>query len=118
MIFGAPAADEPYVSIVSPLPNTLLPANEIIPVAGYSREAPTFTVVIALIDWNGQVLALQTAPTDPETGLWRAELLPGMFEPGAGAHIVALFATQPNGTVTESDSLGVIFETAPPELIG
>lgn len=118
VIFGAPAADEPYVSIVSPLPNTLLPANEIIPVAGYSREAPTFTVVIALIDWNGQVLALQTAPTDPETGFWQAELLPGMFEPGAGAHIVALFATQPNGTVTETDSLGVIFETAPPELIG
>jgi hypothetical protein len=31
---------------------------------------------------------------------------------------VALFATQPNGTVTESDSIGVMFEAAPPELVG
>jgi LysM repeat protein len=118
VIFGVPGADEPFVSIVSPLPHTQLLANEVISVAGYSREAPTFTVVIALIDANGQVLALQTAPTDPETGFWQVELLPGLFEPGAAAHVVALFATQPNGTVTESDNVGVMFEMAPTEIAG
>lgn len=118
VVFGAVNTAETYVSISSPLPRTELPANEIIPVAGYSRGAPTFTVVVALIDERGQVLALQTAPTDPETGFWQVELLPGVYEPSAAAHIVVLFATQPNGTVTKSDRIGVMFEAAPPELAG
>ena len=118
VVFGAASAAESYVFIASPLPGARLPASEVIPVAGYSRNAPTFTVVVALIDERGQVLALQTAPTDPQTGFWKVELLPSAFEPDARAHIVALFATQPNGTVTETDRVGVVFESVPPDLAG
>lgn len=112
VIFGDPAANDRFVSISTPLPNTPIALENGLVIAGRAAGAFGGEVTIQIRDLRGDVLVSQPATINNADadgiGIWQAALNVPTLATQAEVEIYVYMASPSDGSVLASDRITIV----------
>lgn len=112
VIFGDPTGTDNFVTINTPLPNTLVDPSQTLMIAGTADRSNGNTVTVRIVDTQGNVLVEQPRNINPsldgDFGIWQMLIELRSMPAGTRLHISAMTTSRFDGSTLATDSIDIV----------